>query len=162
MKKIQCLVLKKLHFLDASTSTTIMTITLSIISITSYEQFALCISYVARIARGKYIHLGDTNEIPGKTLPHVTMWVFSFLFLLWNSNALHTYLSHSSTLNVGVVVVGVGGELCLLTRWFKDVSCMLSRLPRNAFLWLANFSLFMGEPRITSSHDANYTQSRFI
>jgi len=35
--------------------------------------------------------------------------------LFLDSDALHTYLSHSSTLNVGVVVVGVG-ELCLLTR----------------------------------------------
>lgn len=70
------------------------------------------------------------------------------------SDALHTYLSHSSTLNVGVVVVGVG-ELCLLTRWFKDVSCTLSRFPCIALLWFANFSLFMGEPRTTRGHDAS-------
>lgn len=89
-------------------------------------------------------------------LYHTLQCVF-VLFLLWNSQTLciPIYLSHSSTLNVGVVVVGVGEELCLLTRWFKDVSCTLSRLPRNALLWLANFSLFMGEPKITSSHDAS-------
>lgn len=78
------------------------------------------------------------------------------------SDALHTYLSHSSTLNVGVVVVGVG-ELCLLTRWFNDVSCTLSRFPCIALLWLANFSLFMGEPKTTRGHDANphYSKNAF-
>lgn len=40
--------------------------------------------------------------------------VFFFSFLL-RYPILRTYLSHSSTLNVGVVVEGVG-ELCLLTR----------------------------------------------
>lgn len=69
---------------------------------------------------------------------------------LLNSDAPHTYLSHSSTLNVGVVVEGVEGELCLLTRWFREVSCTLSRFPCIALLWLANFSLFMGEPKIAS------------
>lgn len=53
---------------------------------------------------------------------------------LLNSDAPHTYLSHSSTLNVGVVVEGVEGELCLLTRWFREVSCTLSRFPCIALL----------------------------
>lgn len=86
-----------------------------------------------------------------------TTWVFLFSFspIEIQTLCIPIYLSHSSTLKVGVVVVGVGGELCLLTRWFKDVSCTLSRLPRNALLWLANFSLFIGEPKITSHrHDA--------
>lgn len=109
------------------------------------------------MTRGKY----DTFEIQRKcrgdftTRYNVSIFSqFFFQFCFEIQIALHTYLSDSSTLNVGVVV-GVGGELCLLTRWFKDVSCTLSRLPRNALLWLANFSLFMGEPRITSSHDAS-------
>lgn len=66
---------------------------------------------------------------------------------------LHTYLWYSSTLKVGVLVVGVGGELSLLTPWFKEVSCTLSRFPCIALLWFANFSLFIGVPRITRSYD---------
>lgn len=113
--------------------------------------------------RGKYDTLLRYEGNAAVPLPHVTTWVFSLqslsfllFFFKFKSLCIPIYLSHSSTLNVGVVVVmGVGGELCLLTRWFKDVSCTLSRLPRNALLWLANFSLFMGEPKITSSHDAS-------
>lgn len=120
-----------------------------------------CAPCIAWITRGKYDTLLRYEINAGWSFffyhTCATTWVFLFSFSLFEIQTLciPIYLSHSSTLNVGVVVVGVGGELCLLTRWFKDVSCTLSRLPRNALLWLANFSLFMGEPKITShSHDA--------
>lgn len=96
------------------------------------------------------------------TIPTFTCLLFSFFFISLKIQALHTYLSHSSTLNVGVLAV-VGGELCLLTRWFRDVSCTLSRFPRIARLWFANFSLFMGEPRTTMEAmtrlSAHYTEN---
>lgn len=44
------------------------------------------------------------------------VWTVFLSLSFLNLDTLPTYLSHSSTLNVGVVVVGVGGELCLLTR----------------------------------------------
>lgn len=61
-------------------------------------------------------YLLDIGKKRQETLSHVTI-LMTFVFdFSENSDALHTYLSHSSTLNVGVLVVGVGGELCLLTR----------------------------------------------
>lgn len=75
---------------------------------------------------------------------------------------LRTYLWYSSTLKVGVLVVGVGGELSLLTPWFKEVSCTLSRFPCIALLWFANFSLFIGVPRITRSYDEARSNYYFI
>lgn len=47
------------------------------------------------------------------------------------------------------------GDFGLLTRWFREVSCTLSRFPRIALLWLASFSRFIGEPRITNFHTVN-------
>ena len=58
--------------------------------------------------------------------------------------------SQSSTRNVGVIVSVVEDEWILLTRWFNEVSCTLSRFPRIALLWLASFSRFIGDPGTTT------------